>query len=160
MEKIIDYKKLPTLIELIKQENKPLVLVGGCFDILHFGHVRFLAQAKKSGTVIVAVESDENLTKYKGVFRPIHKQPERAEVLASLENVDYVIPLPQFTTHQEYFDLVQMIRPDIIAVTEGDAQMENKQKQAESVGGKIAVIAKIKTPSTTQLAKLLRLDFD
>ena len=157
MEKIITYKKILQVIKKL-QSSKPIVLVGGCFDILHLGHIRFLKEAKKYGTVVVALESDQSLTKYKGQSRPIHKQTERAEVLTSLETVDYIILLPHFTSDKEYFDLTQLIRPGIIAVTAGDPLLSKKQDQAKLIGGKVVIIPKINTPSTTQLAKLLNLE--
>lgn len=158
MEKIINFKHVSSLVNTIKHQGEKLVLVGGCFDILHLGHVRFLKAAKKHGVVIVALESDENLKKYKGLARPIHQQAERAEVLASLDTVDYIIILPSFTTDQDYFDLTKTVSPDVIVVTAGDPQLANKQKQAKMVGGKLITIPKIKTPSTSQLVKLLELE--
>ena len=158
MQKIIPFTSLEEKIKLIKQTNQNVVLVGGCFDILHLGHVRFLAACKKLGTVIVALESDQTLTQHKGHLRPIHAQSERAEVLSALESVDYVILLPYLSTHAEYFELTQSVAPQIIAATEGDPLLANKQKQAKAVGAKIVVIPKINTPSTTQLAKLLGLE--
>lgn len=158
MNKQIFYTELPQKLRLIKRNKQPVVLVGGCFDILHLGHVRFLASTKKLGTVIVALESDQTLTTHKGHLRPIHAQSERAEVLSALESVDYVILLPYFATHTEYFELTNTISPETIAVTEGDPLLTNKQQQAAAVGAKITVIPKINTPSTTQLAKLLGLE--
>lgn len=158
MKKLLKYTHLAMLIKDIKRRRTQLVLVGGCFDILHLGHVRFLKSAKKHGTLIVALESDASLTSHKGHLRPIHTQEERAEVLASLETVDYVLCLPHFTHDEDYFDLVKTISPQVIAVTEGDQLLTVKQQQAESVGGKVIVIPKINTPSTTQLAKLLELE--
>src|SRR3990167_3899380 len=146
MQKIIPFTSLEEKIKLIKQTNQNVVLVGGCFDILHLGHVRFLAACKKLGTVIVALESDQTLTTHKGHLRPIHAQSERAEVLCALASVDYVILLPYFATHTEYFELTKTISPEIIAVTEGDPLLTNKQQQAAAVGAKITVIPKINTP--------------
>lgn len=158
MNKIVDFNHLQLLVKKLKQERQPVVLVGGCFDILHLGHIRFLNEAKKLGTVVVALESDENLRRYKGVSRPIHQQNQRAEVLAALSSVDYIIILPSFTTDQDYFDLTKTVSPDVIVVTAGDPQLANKQKQAEMVGAKLTTIPKIKTPSTSQLVKLLELE--
>ncbi len=158
MEKIITYNDLSRLIEQLRLRKKPLVLAGGCFDILHLGHVRFLNEIKKYGTLIVALESDEKVRKLKGENRPIHKQPHRAEVLAALNPVDYIILLPSFSTDEDYRKLIQTIKPTVIAVTGGDPQLSNKQKQAKAAGAKIIIIPKIHTPSTSQLAKLLDLD--
>ena len=157
MKKVITYEKLPKLIKQL-HHSIPIVLVGGCFDILHLGHIRFLKAAKKYGAVVVALESDQSLTKYKGRSRPIHTQNERAEVLANLETVDYILLLPHFTTHKEYYDLTQTLKPNTIAVTEGDTLLSKKEEQAKLIGGKVVIIPKINTPSTTQLAKILDLE--
>jgi hypothetical protein len=66
--------------------------------------------------------------------------------------------LPYFSTHQEYFDLVKLISPHFIAVTQGDALLLKKQAQAKQVNGKLIIIPKIHSPSTTQLAKLLKIE--
>lgn len=156
MKKIVAYTDVPTLIHHLKKENR--VLVGGCFDILHLGHVRFLNSAKKHGVLIVALEDDNNLKAYKGVSRPIHRQNERAEVLSSLEAVDYVILLPSFSTDAQYAHFTKLISPATICVTAGDPQLHNKAAQAKTVGATIITIPKIHTPSTSQLVKLLRLE--
>ena len=156
MRKIITFNNLDKFISRLGTNR--LVLVGGCFDILPLGHVRFLAASKQYGMVSVALESDATLSKRKGHLRPIHKQVERAEVLASLETVDYVLLLPHFSNDQEYFNLTKTIAPSVIAVTQGDRLMEIKKQQAQLVNGKVIVIPKISTPSTTQLAKLLSLE--
>jgi len=135
------------------------VLVGGCFDLLHYGHIRFLEEAKKLGdTLIVALESDENVRKMKGEGRPIHNQQQRKEMLQALSCVDEVISLPSMKSHQEYFDLVTRVHPQIIAITQGDAVETNKRKQAAKAAAQLIVILKVPTPSTSQLAKLLGLE--
>lgn len=135
------------------------VMVGGCFDLLHYGHISFLKQAKQqSDKLIILLESDEKVKRLKGDMRPIHNQNQRKEMLESLSFVDEVIILPAVTTDKFYTDLVDQMRPDIIAVTEGDPMLGQKKKQAERFGAKLIVIPKIHTPSTSQLAKLLGLE--
>ncbi len=135
------------------------VLVGGCFDLLHYGHVRFLEEAKKLGdTLIVALESDENVRRMKGDGRPIHSQAQRKAMLEALSCVDEVIALPPMNNHQEYYDLVTRIAPQAIAITEGDPLESNKREQAAKAAAQLMVIPKIPTPSTSQLAKLLGLE--
>lgn len=135
--------------------NTKRVLVGGCFDILHYGHIHFLKKANKLGNyLIVALESDEKVKKLKGPKRPIHTQKQRAEILMSLKCVDKVISLPPLP---DYKLLTKNIKPDIIACDPEDKLLKNKRIY-ESLGAKIVVIPKIKTPSTTQIAKLLKLD--
>jgi len=138
---------------------KTVVLVGGCFDLLHFGHISFLKSAKALGNyLVVALESDENVRRMKGENRPIHAQEKRKEMLESLSVVDEVVCLPAMTTDEEYRTLVTGIRPAVIAVTEGDPILDKKKAHADTVGAKLVVIPKIRTPSTSQLAKLLELE--
>lgn len=135
------------------------VLVGGCFDLLHYGHIRFLEEAKKLGDrLVVALESDENVRRMKGEGRPIHNQTQRKEMLEALSCVDEVITLPPMNSHQDYFDLVTRVHPQVIAITEGDSLEGNKRKQATNVDAQLAIIPKIPTPSSSQLAKLLGLE--
>lgn len=136
-----------------------VVLVGGCFDLLHYGHISFLKQAKALGDrLVVALESDENVRRMKGPNRPIHTQNQRKQMLEALSVVSEIISLPPMSTDQEYFDLVTKIKPHIIAVTSGDSILDKKQKQANQVGAKLVVIPRVYTPSTSQLAKLLGLE--
>ncbi len=135
------------------------VLVGGCFDLLHYGHIRFLEEAKKLGDVlVVALESDENVRRMKGEGRPIHNQQQRKTMLEGLLFVDEVVLLPPMKSDEEYKNLVHRIHPQVIAVTEGDPIVEIKQAQARKIDAELVVIPKIHTPSTSQLAKLLGLE--
>lgn len=139
--------------------SKKIILVGGCFDFIHFGHISFLKRAKELGTyLVVALESDENVRHAKGEQRPIHSQAQRKEMLESLSFVDEVVALTPMNTDAQYFALVETIHPHIIATTEGDPVLDKKQKQAEKIGASLIVIPKIHTPSTSQLAKLLGLE--
>lgn len=138
---------------------KNIVLVGGCFDLLHFGHIHFLKQAKSHGDwLVVALESDENVRRMKGDTRPIHTQTQRKEMLESLSVVDEVIALPPMHDDRDYYKLVQKMKPAVIAVTRGDAVIVKKTEQANEVGAKLVEIPKIHTPSTSQLVKLLGLE--
>jgi len=138
---------------------KKVVLVGGCFDLLHYGHISFLTQAKSYGTyLIVALESDENVRKSKGPSRPIHTQSQRKKMLQALSVVDEVISLPPMNSDEQYFALIKKIKPDVIALTEGDLILAKKTAQAKQIDAKVVIISKVHTPSTSQLAKLLGLE--
>ena len=142
-----------------KKKSSAIVLVGGCFDMLHFGHISFLQQAKSLGSyLIVALESDENVKHAKGPSRPIHTQHQRKAMLVALSCVDEIIELPPMKTDAEYNDFVLTIHPHIIAITEGDPIKNKKEIQAASIGAQVVEIPKIHTPSTSQLAKLLNLE--
>lgn len=135
------------------------VLVGGVFDILHYGHIHFLKEAKSLGDyLIIAIESDTNVKKLKGDNRPFHTQEQRREILESLSFVDKVVILKNVMTDKDYSDLVEEVRPLYIAVTKGDTMIDKKKIHADKVGAKVIEIEKVDVPSTTQIAKLLDLE--
>jgi FAD synthetase len=141
------------------RENGRTVLVGGCFDILHIGHVRFLSQARKLGDyLVVLLESDTKVRQLKGKGRPAFIQEERAETLAALESVDLVVLLPAIEDDDGYSDLIMKIKPDVIAITANDPLIETKMRQAEKIGGELKVIPHVNTASSSTLAKILESD--
>jgi rfaE bifunctional protein nucleotidyltransferase chain/domain len=130
---------------------KKKVLVGGCFDILHYGHICFLKEAKKKGNyLVIALESDENAKRLKGPGRPIHGQKQRREILESLSFVDEVIELPEMKNDEDYKKMVAKIKPDVIAITKGDAMKNKKEKYALAVGAKLVEIKKTPDISSTK----------
>jgi FAD synthetase len=140
-------------------KNKKVVLAGGCFDILHYGHIYFLKKAKALGDyLIIALESDKNIKRMKGKKRPIHDQNLRREALESLNFVDRVIILADKMEDGDYNKFVKIISPQVIAIATDDPMIKKKQKQAEEVGAILVKIPKIKTPSTTQIIKLFEID--
>ena len=139
--------------------RKRIVLVGGCFDILHIGHVRFLSEAKRMGDyLVVLLEGDRKLKKLKGGKRPIFIQKERAEMLSALGSVDLIVLLPTMDTDRSYLNLIRRIKPEVIAVTENDPLMEKKRRQAEEVGSGLRIIPLTKRVSSSKLASNLGVD--
>jgi len=125
-------------------EKNITVLVGGCFDILHLGHIIFLKKARNLGDkLVVLLESDENIKKIKGKSRPINNQKNRAKMLKSLRMVDQVIKLSEMKTDDEYLKIIKKIRPKIIAVSENDKNLINKKYQAKQVGAKIVKVTNL-----------------
>ncbi len=155
--KILTVQQSTEVANNLNNQNKKIVLVGGCFDILHVGHIEFLKGAKKKGgTLFVLLESDENIKKIKGHKRPINTQGDRATILSSLSMVDYVIPLPVFKNNFEYDKLVSSLKPAIIATTKGDLHRTHKERQAALIGAKVVdVVEPITNQSTTKLVKIL-----
>lgn len=159
MGKIITLQSLENEIRAVKESDKNIALIGGCFDILHVGHIKFLKEAKKHGDyLLVLLESDETVRKLKGENRPNFPQKDRAEVLSSIKYVDSVVLLNPIGKDEDYNKLILQIRPDIIVVTENDPIMEKKKRQAKMVGGKLVVIPHIKTYSSSELAKLIGIE--
>jgi rfaE bifunctional protein nucleotidyltransferase chain/domain len=154
MAKIVNFQKLKKFLP--REGKSRIVLTGGCFDILHIGHVRFLSEAKKMGDfLVVLLESDEKVKKLKGESRPIFIQKERAEMLSALKSVDLVVLLPMIENDSDYLNLVMEIKPNIVAVTENDPRVDKKRNQAKKVGGEVKVISFVKTFSSSKLAKIL-----
>jgi FAD synthetase len=144
-------------LSLSQIQPKPgRVLVGGCFDILHYGHVRFLELAREQGAcLMVALESDEAILETKK-RHPIHTQEQRAHVLQALACVDEVVCLPRLKTYEDYLGVVVAATPEVIATTQGDPQLDNKRLQARRVGGRLeVVIPQLEGFSTTRIITLL-----
>jgi FAD synthetase len=154
MARIINLQELRKFLPIESRET--IVLIGGCFDILHIGHVRFLSEAKKMGDcLVVLLESDEKVKKLKGENRPVFIQKERAEMLSALESVDLVVLLPIMENDSDYLNLVMEIKPEIIAVTENDPLIKKKEAHAKKAGGELKVISFVRTLSTSKLVRIL-----
>jgi cytidyltransferase-like protein len=132
---IIPYSKINSYRKLYK--DKKTVLVGGCFDLIHYGHLQFLKKAEETGEFLIVVLESDDFNKRE---IPIHSQKERAEVLSSLNIVDLVVLLPYFRSNREYFEMVREVKPKIIAVTEEDPQLQNKKRQIKAIGGQLKIV--------------------
>jgi D-glycero-beta-D-manno-heptose 1-phosphate adenylyltransferase len=94
--KILSLDQLRAESRRLRVEGKRVVATNGCFDILHVGHVRYLAAARKLGDVlVVGLNGDDSVRQLKGANRPVNRERDRAEVLAALESVDYVTIFPE-----------------------------------------------------------------
>lgn len=109
------------IINRIKAERKKIVFTNGCFDLLHVGHIRYLAQAKKLGDfLIIGLNSDNSVKELKGEDRPINSFEDRATLLSAIESVDLVIMFEEQTPE----NLIKDIVPDIL-VKGGDYNIED-----------------------------------
>ncbi len=153
MKKVITHFDLPAFKEIVG--DKSLVLVGGCFDILHPGHNTFLLEAKKYGDLlIVLLESDQSVTKRKGTDRPINNETLRAANLLEQTPTDIVIILPFPFVDKDYDNLVTQIKPAIIATTKGDPYINHKVRQARKIDAElIEIIERLEKYSTTNSLK-------
>lgn len=141
---ILKPTSLSRIIKKIKVKKHSIVLTGGCFDVIHPGHIVFLQKAKKAGNrLIVLLESDENIKKIKGINRPVHNQNQRAKVLSALATVDFIVKLPFMDTDEKYDRLVKKISPDVIAAARGAADNHHKERSAKLCGGKLVYVTKI-----------------
>jgi rfaE bifunctional protein nucleotidyltransferase chain/domain len=127
MGKILNWNELKKVIDKLKSDGKKIVFTNGCFDIIHAGHIRYLKDAKALGDVlVVGLNSDMSVSKIKPA-RPINSQNQRAEVLSSLEMVDYVTIFEEKTP----YELIKLVEPDVL-VKGGD------WKKEEIIGSDIA----------------------
>lgn len=150
--KIITVDQIPQLSAITGKR----VLVGGCFDILHYGHTSFLSNARQEGDcLIIMLESDEFIKKYKK-RDPVHSQDQRALILANLIVVDFIIKLPFLKSDEEYSQLVKKIRPSLIAVTAGDPRIEEKKVQAEEMGAEVKVVVDQLPFASSKYASIFR----
>ena len=151
VKKIKSRKEIAPIVQNLRNAGAKIVFTNGCFDILHLGHVRYLREARKMGDIlIVGLNSDDSVRGLKGSDRPYVSEMERAEVLAALECVDYVVLFPESRPDE----LIKIIRPDV-HVKGGDYKINQlpEKKLVESLGGKVAVIPPIKGRSTTNLVE-------
>lgn len=159
MKKIFGIEEIRELGEEIK--DRKIVLVGGCFDVVHLGHLFFLEKAKSKGEVLVILlESDGDIKKNKGQKRPINSQKNRALFLTKLKMVDYVINLPEMKSDEEYFEIINKIKPKIIAVSGDDNNLIKKENQAKKAGAKLVkVIKAIPHHSTSRIIEIITESF-
>lgn len=155
MEKVITLEQTERIVKQLKSQGKRIVLAGGCFDVIHPGHLTYLDNSKKQGDILfVALENDEKVRRLKGDKRPINSQEQRAKALVDLDFVNYVILLPTLSTDEEYAEITKALSPTIIAITEGDPKRSEKERQAALIGAEVSVVTKVlENYSTTQLLK-------
>ena len=109
--KIKSFGQIAAAVTKLKKSGKKIVFTNGCFDILHIGHIKIIERAKSFGDVlIIGLNSDSSVRKIKGPSRPVNRENDRAEILAALSAVDFVVKFPQPTPHE----LIKIIRPDIL----------------------------------------------
>ena len=110
MGQILTKNVLIEVINDLKENNVKIAATNGCFDILHVGHVKYLKEAKKCGDVlVVGLNSDVSVKMLKGDTRPINPQSDRAQVLAALNCVDYVVIFDEISP----IELLKSIKPDV-----------------------------------------------
>ena len=148
-QKIKRRKELLRIIKELQAKRKRIVFTNGCFDLLHIGHVRYLEKAKGLGDVlIVGVNSDTSVRKLKGPQRPIRPEEERAEILSSLECVDYVTLFSEL----DPLKLITSLHPDVL-VKGGDWTKEQivGGDVVERSGGEVVIIPFVGRASTSNL---------
>jgi D-glycero-beta-D-manno-heptose 1-phosphate adenylyltransferase len=132
-----------------RAKGEKIVLANGCFDILHVGHTRYLNGARAEGDVlVVAINSDDGVRKLKGAGRPVLPELERAEIVAGLECVDYVIIFGEPNVEP----LLEALRPNVHAKgTDYTAETVPERAVADRLGIRVAIVGDPKNHSTRDL---------
>ncbi|MEM4259830.1 MAG: D-glycero-beta-D-manno-heptose-7-phosphate kinase [Candidatus Woesearchaeota archaeon] len=156
-KKIVSREKIIKILKYYKSMNKKIVFTNGCFDILHTGHVRLLQKAKSFGDIlVVGLNTDESIKKIKGPERPIINQEDRAEILSSLDCVDYIV----FFDENNPCEIISEIKPDI-HVKGGDYNPNDYKNMPEAkivheYGGEVKIINLVDGKSTTNIINKIK----
>jgi rfaE bifunctional protein nucleotidyltransferase chain/domain len=138
----------------LRAEGRRLVFTNGCFDILHVGHVRYLAEARRLGdALLVAINSDRSVRALKGAGRPVMSEGERAELLAALSSVDFVTVFDDESPRA----LIAKVLPDVL-VKGGDYRPDeiHGREEVERAGGRVLSLPFVEGASTTGIIERVR----
>ncbi|TAN60037.1 D-glycero-beta-D-manno-heptose 1-phosphate adenylyltransferase [bacterium] len=152
--KIKTRARLEKTIHQLKRQGKKIAFTNGCFDILHYGHLKYLEDAKaKADVLVVGLNSDASIKRIKGASRPINRQADRARMLEALSAVDYITIFSEDTP----FKLIQVLKPDILI--KGRDWSVRKIVGADFVrasGGRVITVPYLKGYSTTGLIEKIK----
>src|SRR5215216_6691873 len=146
---VLNREELVKRVASAREGGARIVLANGCFDVLHVGHVRYLAGARELGDVlVVGLNSDEQVATQKGPGRPVLSATERAEIVAALESVTYVTIFDEPTVEQ----LLLALKPDIHAKgTDYTTDTVPERDVVRSYGGEVAIVGDPKDHSTSEI---------
>jgi rfaE bifunctional protein nucleotidyltransferase chain/domain len=141
--------ELISRVQAAREAGARIVLANGCFDVLHVGHVRYLAGARELGDVlVVGINSDKQVALQKGAGRPVLPATERAEIVAALESVTYVTIFDEPTVEE----LLRALKPDVHAKgTDYTTDSVPERDVVRSYGGKVAIVGDPKDHSTSAI---------
>lgn len=138
----------------LRAAGKRLVFTNGVFDLLHVGHVRYLAEARALGdALVVAINSDRSVRELKGPERPVFNEAERAEILAALRDVDYVVVFDDISPR----GTIKSLLPDVL-VKGGDYQLDeiHGREEVEAAGGRVISLPFVPGASTTSVLEKMK----
>ena len=146
---VLSREELTKRVAAAKADGARIVFANGCFDVLHVGHVRYLAGARELGDVlVVGINSDEQVAIQKGAGRPVLPENERAEIVAALESVTYVTIFDEPTVEE----LLLVLKPDVHAKgTDYTTDTVPERDVVRSYGGRVAIVGDPKDHSTSAI---------
>ena len=151
---LIDSKNIASFCEVLRAGGQKVVFTNGCFDLLHAGHVRYLAKARSFGDCLVlGLNNDASVRRLKGPMRPINNELDRAEVVGALRSVDYVVLFGEQTAET----LIAKVKPDVYCKG-GDYTLDTlpEAKIVQSYGGHVEFIDIVEGRSTTNVIEKIK----
>ena len=154
MGKVVGADRLEAIVDAERAAGRTVALANGCFDLLHVGHVRYLAgAAAEADRLVVAVNDDDSVRALKGDGRPLHPAEERAELVAALAVVDYVVLFSGPTVAR----VIERIRPDVHCKgTDYTPATVPERDVVAAAGGRTAIVGDPKDHSTRDLLDRIR----
>lgn len=152
--KILDEKQLGDTIRFLHENGKKIVFTNGCFDIVHRGHVEYLAKASEFGDVLfIGLNTDKSVQRIKGSGRPLQDEKSRAMVLAAFQFVDFVVFFEEDTPLQ----LIKKVQPDIL-VKGSDYKPEKivGYEVVKAIGGEVKTIQLVNGYSTSNVIERMK----
>lgn len=148
-QKIRSLDDLRLELDARREKKTRIIFTNGCFDLLHIGHIRYLQEARRMGDLlVVGINSDASVRRLKGPSRPVQPEQDRAEILAGLACVDYVVSFDEDTP----ILLIERLKPDVL-VKGGDWPLDEivGRDVVERSGGRVATVSFVKGISTSEL---------
>jgi D-glycero-beta-D-manno-heptose 1-phosphate adenylyltransferase len=150
MAQIVTRDALVELLDADRRAGRTIAFANGCFDLLHVGHIRYLQAASREADRLVVAVNDDRTASRKGRGRPILSAPDRAELVAALRGVDYVIIFPEATVDP----LLMLLKPDVHCKgTDYSVETVPERDTVRAYGGRIAIVGDPKDHSTRDLLK-------
>ena len=152
-ERIVTRERLADLVQADREAGRTIAFANGCFDLLHAGHIRYLQGASREADRLIVAVNDDAVASRKGPGRPILRAAERAELVAALRGVDYVVIFPEPTVEP----LLNLLKPDVHC--KGTDYTSDSVPERETVlgyGGRIAIVGDPKDHSTRDLLPRIR----
>jgi rfaE bifunctional protein nucleotidyltransferase chain/domain len=154
MGEILDRTSLVARVRQDRERGLTIAFANGAFDLLHVGHIRYLEGAKREGDrLVVAINSDASVRRLKGPKRPILAEADRAELVAALRAVDYVVIFEEPTVAP----LLELLKPDVHCKgTDYTVDTVPERETVRAYGGRIAIVGDPKDHSTSDLLSRLK----
>ena len=153
IERIVSRERLADLVRADREAGRTIAFANGCFDLLHAGHIRYLQGASREADRLIVAVNDDAVASGKGPGRPILKAAERAELVAALRGVDYVVIFPEATVAP----LLNLLKPDVHCKgTDYTLDSVPERDTVVGYGGRIAIVGDPKDHSTRDLLARIR----